>query len=184
VDDVKPALRADARRNRARVLAAAEEAFAAEGLAVPLDEIARRAQVGAGTVYRHFPSKDALFQAVVLDRIEQFTREAGELVGAEDPGEAFFGYFARVIRQVSLNKALCDSLASTTGFGFKAEAGGDLRTAFDGLLVRAQEAGAVRGDIDGADLRALIVGCVATERQSESGHDLVRVVIDGLRASR
>jgi AcrR family transcriptional regulator len=184
VEEAKPVLRADARRNRARVLAAAEEAFAAEGLAVPLDEIARRAQVGAGTVYRHFPSKDALFQAVVLDRIEQFTQEAGELFSAGDPGEAFFGYFARIIRQVSLNKALCDSLATTTGFAFKAEAGGGLREALDKLLARAQEAGAVRRDIDGADLRALIVGCVATERQSESGHELVRVVIDGLRASR
>jgi AcrR family transcriptional regulator len=184
VEEAKPVLRADARRNRARVLAAAEEAFAAEGLAVPLDEIARRAQVGAGTVYRHFPSKDALFQAVVLDRIEQFTREACELFPADDPGEAFFDYFARIIRQVSLNKALCDSLATTTGFGFKAEAGGGLREALDKLLARAQEVGAVRLDIDGADLRALIVGCVATERQADNGHDLVRVVIDGLRAAR
>jgi AcrR family transcriptional regulator len=184
VEDAKPALRADARRNRARVLAAAEEAFAAEGLAVPLDEIARRAQVGAGTVYRHFPSKDTLFQAVVLDRLEQFTQEAGELFAAEDPGDAFFRYFARVIRQVSLNKALCDSLATTTGFGFKAEAAGGFREALDKLLARAQEVGAVRRDIDGADLRALIVGCVAAERQSERGHELVRVVIDGLRAPR
>jgi AcrR family transcriptional regulator len=74
--------------------------------AVPLDEIARRAGVGAGTVYRHFPSKEALFQAVVLDRIEQFARDARELVGADEPGEVFFAYFRRLIRQVSLNKAL------------------------------------------------------------------------------
>ena len=179
MNELKPALRADARRNRARVLAAAEEAFAAEGAAVPLDEIARCAGVGAGTVYRHFPSKEALFQAVVLDRIEQFAREARELVGADEPGEVFFMYFRRLIRQVSLNKALCDSLAATTGFGFKTEADSGLRDAVGQLLTRAQQAGAVRPDISGSDLRALIVGSVAAQRYADS--DLVRVVIDGLK---
>ncbi|MFD6451097.1 helix-turn-helix domain-containing protein, partial [Nocardia sp. NPDC060220] len=63
-DEPRP-LRADARRNRERVLAAAQEAFAAEGISVPLDDIARRAGVGAGTVYRHFPTKEALFTAAI-----------------------------------------------------------------------------------------------------------------------
>lgn len=175
----KPALRADARRNRARVLAAAEEAFATEGAAVPLDEIARRAGVGAGTVYRHFPSKEALFQAVVVDRIEQFAREARELLGSDKPGEVFFAFFRRLIRQVSLNKALCDALAPTTGFAFKTGANSGLRDALGQLLARAQQAGAVRPDITGGDLRALIVGSVAAQRYAES--DLVRVVIDGLK---
>ena len=82
-------MRADARRNRAKVLAAAEEAFAVDGLAVPLDDIARLAGVGAGTVYRHFPSKEALFQAVVLERIEQFAEEARGLAAAEDSAARF-----------------------------------------------------------------------------------------------
>src|SRR5215472_3500974 len=72
-------LRADAQRNRARVLQAARRAFAAEGVSVPLDEIARRAGVGAGTVYRHFPSKEALFEAVVHDRLRQLTEEGRAL---------------------------------------------------------------------------------------------------------
>lgn len=176
-------MRADARRNRAKVLAAAEEAFAVDGLAVPLDDIARLAGVGAGTVYRHFPSKEALFQAVVLERIQQFAAEARELASAEDPGEAFFDYFVRVIKQASLNRAICDALAESGGHAFKAGAGDEFRTALDELLARAQAAGAVRPDIDGDDLRALIVGSLAVERYSPGSRHLVRVVVDGLRPS-
>lgn len=177
----KPVLRADARRNRAKVLAAAEEAFAVNGLAVPLDEIARLAGVGAGTVYRHFPSKEALFQAVVLERIDQFAREAHDLLTSDNPGEAFFDFFKRVVSQASRNRALCDALAETTGLGFKVSAGTDFRSALRALLARAQSAGAVREDIDGGDLRALIAGCLAAERHSPENRHLVRVVIDGLR---
>src|SRR6266545_3604820 len=75
--------RADAVRNRQRVLEAAKEAFAAEGLAVPLDEIARRAGVGAGTVYRHFPTKEALFEAVILDRVRKLVDYAESLADAD-----------------------------------------------------------------------------------------------------
>ncbi|MEU4671757.1 TetR/AcrR family transcriptional regulator [Amycolatopsis sp. NPDC023774] len=178
----KPVLRADARRNRARVLAAAEEAFAADGLAVPLDDIARLAGVGAGTVYRHFPSKEALFQAVVLERLEQFAAEARELVDAEDPGAAFYDYFARVIKQASLNRAICEALGATTGSAYKAELGTEFRANLAALLERAQAAGAVRTDLDGDDLRALIVGALAVERYSPGSHHLVRVLLDGLRA--
>jgi AcrR family transcriptional regulator len=181
----KPALRADARRNRERVLAAAEAAFAVDGLAVPLDEIARRAGVGAGTVYRHFPSKEALFQAVVLDRLAVFSAEARTLLEASDPGEAFFDYFKRVIVQVSLDKALCDALTETTGSGFKAEADDDFRDGLAELLARAQRAGAVRADLDPADLRALVIGCLAVERHAPPGHHhLVDVVLDGLRVTQ
>jgi AcrR family transcriptional regulator len=178
----KPALRADARRNRERVLAAAEAAFAAEGLSVPLDDIARRAGVGAGTVYRHFSSKEALFQAVVLERIEQFAQQARYLAASDSPGDVFFSFFEDVIKQASLNRALCDALGETTGFAFKADTGAEFRDAFEALLRRAQDAGAVRGDLDGDDLRALIVGCLAAERHAAGNRQLIRVVVDGLRA--
>ncbi|MEV7093243.1 TetR/AcrR family transcriptional regulator [Amycolatopsis sp. NPDC051045] len=176
-------MRADARRNRAKVLAAAEEAFALDGLAVPLDDIARLAGVGAGTVYRHFPSKEALFQAVVLERIGQFAEEARALATADRPGEVFFDYFVRVIKQASLNRAICDALAESGGHAFKAGAGEEFRAALAELLARAQAAGAVRPDLDGDDLRALIVGCLAVERYAPGSRHLVRVVVDGLRAS-
>jgi AcrR family transcriptional regulator len=86
---VKPRpLRADARRNRERILAAATAAFAAEGLSVPLDEIARQAGVGPGTLYRHFPAKEALWEAVLLDRLERLADEAEELHRATDSSAA------------------------------------------------------------------------------------------------
>jgi AcrR family transcriptional regulator len=83
-------MRSDARRNRERVLAAAIEAFAAEGLAVSVHEIARRAGVGTGTVSRHFPTKQALYEAIVLERVGQLVAHARSLSESLDAGEAFF----------------------------------------------------------------------------------------------
>src|SRR5215467_9547609 len=90
-------LRADAARNRTRVLEVAYDTFAAEGLSVPIDEIARRAGVGAGTVYRHFPTKDSLFQAIVLTRHERMTAQARQLASARDPGAAFLDFLAALV---------------------------------------------------------------------------------------
>ncbi|HEX4865705.1 MAG TPA: helix-turn-helix domain-containing protein, partial [Acidimicrobiales bacterium] len=83
-------LRADARRNRELILAAADKAFAEEGLGVPVDEIARRAGVGAGTLYRHFPTKEALFEAVLVAHLDGITERARALAEREDPDEALF----------------------------------------------------------------------------------------------
>src|SRR6266568_1718289 len=96
-------LRADARRNREKVLHAAREAFAASGFGVPLDEIAARAGVGPGTVYRHFPTKEALFEAVVAD--------ARRRSQATDPGEAFFGFLARIGDEARVKRDLPDAIA-------------------------------------------------------------------------
>jgi AcrR family transcriptional regulator len=180
----KPTLRADARRNRARVLAAAQEAFADEGLSVPLDEIARRAGVGAGTVYRHFPSKESLFEAVVLDSVYRLTEQARERLSADDPGAAFFEYFDVVVEQALLNKALCDALESTTGTEALSAPSGektDFRALFGELLRRAQSVGAVRADVEPEDLTALLSGYLAIRRQSRPGRPVARIITDGLR---
>src|SRR3954467_10927193 len=92
-------LRADAARNRARVLKVAYETFAAEGLAVPIDEIARRAGVGAGTVYRHFPTKEELYRAVVEDRIRRIVEEGRALLAVQDPAEALFTFLRSMVLQ-------------------------------------------------------------------------------------
>src|SRR5712691_4544222 len=93
--DARP-LRADARRNRERVLDAARAAFAAQGLSVPLDEIARHAGVGPGTLYRHFPTKEALIEAVVHDRLQGLAADGAALLDAPDPGAAFFAFLGRL----------------------------------------------------------------------------------------
>ncbi|MEV4739331.1 helix-turn-helix domain-containing protein [Streptomyces sp. NPDC049555] len=156
-------LRADARRNRALVLRAARSAFEEAGLAVPLGEIARRAGVGTGTVYRHFPSKDALFRATVADRVRLFTDTARELAGVDDAGPVFFRYVAAVVRLSVRNKGLCDALEGT----FQPSAGveEDFRAALAVLLQRAQQAGAVRADVTVDDVRALLVGCLSMEQR-------------------
>ncbi|WP_328385679.1 TetR/AcrR family transcriptional regulator [Streptomyces sp. NBC_00400] len=158
--------RADARRNRALVLQAARFAFEEQGLGVPLGEIARRAGVGAGTVYRHFPSKEALFRATIVERIELFTDTARDLAEAPDPGAVFFRFLSSVVRLVSRNKALCDALEAAGAGRFEPApgVGQDFDDALEVLLGRAQEAGAVRRDVGIADLRALLVGCLSMER--------------------
>src|SRR3954462_4559234 len=99
-----PPLRADARRNRERVLRAASEAFAESGLGVPLDAIAARAGVGPGTVYRHFPTKEALFQSVVTARLEDLVAEAQGLADADDAGAALRTFLGR-LRQEAATKS-------------------------------------------------------------------------------
>ncbi|MDL4813938.1 TetR/AcrR family transcriptional regulator [Actinomadura opuntiae] len=157
--------RADARRNRQRILQAAMEAFATEGRLVPLDDIARRAGVGAGTVYRNFPTKEALFTAVVTDRLRDIVEEARALGGADDPGEQFYGFLMWVVERAMFNHALCDALALEEGI--KAFAVGleeEFNEALEVLLRRAQDAGQVRADVDIRDVRALMAGCMVTER--------------------
>jgi AcrR family transcriptional regulator len=170
--------RADARRNRERVLRAAQEAFAASGPDVPLDEIAARAQVGPGTVYRHFPTKEALLQAVAAARISDLTDEAKALSEHPDPGEAFFTFLARASaegaakRDLSAAVALADADVS------------ELHTHLDRLLTRAQGAGAVRLDVDLDDLVALLKALLRALRDDADprfAQQLLRVMGDGLR---
>lgn len=189
VDTVGPTgrpLRADARRNHDLVLATAREMLSASGLSVSFDEIARRAGVGVGTVYRHFPTRHALFEAVILGRIEQFVKRAETLADDTQPGEAFLDYFTHVVDQVSLNQALCDALEASTGADFAAPAHvqREFLQAFDTLLRRAQEAKQVRSDLDIADVLDLAIGCATAERQArhrDAPNRMVAVVLDGLR---
>lgn len=180
-------LRADAARNRARVLSAAEKAFAAEGLAVPLDEIARRAGVGAGTVYRHFPTKEALFEAVILDRITRFVYVARNLADADDPGAAFFGFLHRLVIGASGSKALVDALAGAplATAELITAAKQDLAAAGAELLTSAQRAGAVRTDVQIADVMALFAGTTLALQQPGVDDSLrervFNVIRDGLR---
>jgi AcrR family transcriptional regulator len=178
-------LRADARRNRERVLDVARTAFAAEGLSVPLDEIARRASVGPGTLYRHFPTKEALFEAVVHDRLRRLADEGAALGDDPDPGAAFFAFLGRLAAEAAPKRDLFDALASAgVAVGPAVMTVVDeLHTQLSGLLGRAQRADAVRGDIGRADLTALLSGLLYALRP-RPGADPERVLsvfLDGLR---
>jgi AcrR family transcriptional regulator len=179
--------RADARRNRVRLLAAAEALFAAEGVDVPVDDIARRAGVGVGTVYRHFPTKEILFAAVVRDRLDRLAVEARTLLAAGDPGEAFFTFFRSLVDAGATKRDLSDALAGA-GIDMAAQTADmarELRDALAELLVHAQSAGTVRDDIAAVDVFALLAGLLLALDQRR-GDDVLRerlvdVVVDGLR---
>ncbi|MEU9844544.1 helix-turn-helix domain-containing protein, partial [Actinomadura sp. NPDC048032] len=98
-------LRADALRNRAKVLAAAEEVFAVQGTSASTEEVARKAGVGIGTVFRHFPTKESLLEAVLVALLKRLAAEARDLRAAADPGAAFFGFFTRVVSQAASSGA-------------------------------------------------------------------------------
>lgn len=179
-------LRADAARNRARLLEVAYETFAAEGLAVPIDEIARRAGVGAGTVYRHFPTKEALFEAVIEDRVRGVVARARELMAA-DPGTALFEFMQELACAATADQGLLDAFE---GYGVDVEsAGRDAEGAFLGiveeLITAAQRAGTVRRDVGLAELKALMMVCKSAREYGPGVADRVAAVItDGLRTSR
>jgi len=170
-------LRADARRNRVRILEAADAVFSSDGLAASTEQIARRAGVGIGTVFRHFPTKDDLVEAVVVHRIERLADEAERLSG----DEAFFEFFANVIRQARANLALRDALADEFGPAL-ASAKQRLNDAGQALLERAQAAGVVRKDVSADDLKALVNGCLVMEQHApDPPGRMIEVVCAGLR---
>ena len=179
-------LRADAARNRARVLEVAYDIFAAEGLSVPIDEIARRAGVGAGTVYRHFPTKEDLFRAVVEDRIASIVADGRALLDTGEPGEALFTFLrSLVLEWGATDRGLADALAGI-GIDIKAsmpEAKSGFEDMLGELLAAGQNAGTVRRDIDLGDVDAILVGAQAMQATNpDAAERLTEVVLDGLRA--
>ncbi|RZQ59547.1 TetR/AcrR family transcriptional regulator [Amycolatopsis suaedae] len=177
-------LRADARRNRERVLAAAREAFASDGLAVPLDEIARRAGVGAGTVYRHFPTKEALFEAIVVDNLRVMADQARTQLDAADPGAALIGVLHYMVERGSGNRALFEAL-NQAGSDSTARVGAEVLDVLGDLLARAQAAGRIRPDLTARQVKAMLVGLNAAvewlgDVTAEERRLLVDLVCDGL----
>lgn len=178
-------LRADAARNRARVLEVAYDTFAADGLSVPIDEIARRAGVGAGTVYRHFPTKDDLYRAVVADRIENIIESGRALLRKGELGEALFEFMRSMVLQWgATDQGLTEALA---GVGIDiSTAMPDVESGFlemiDDLLRAGQKAGTVRSDLDVRDVKALLTGASAMQAAyPDTAERVTEVLLDGLR---
>jgi AcrR family transcriptional regulator len=183
-------LRADARRNRDRVLEAARTAFGAEGSDVSLDEIARRAGVGPGTVYRHFATKEALFEAVVFDRMGELVEEARLLSGDPDSGRAFASFVERLGREGARKRDLVEALAHD-GIRLQLGEAPIVRALIDALaelLRRAQRAGAVRSDISVDDVVTVLTGAAYAICHSRADDDqtcrLLAIMYDGLWADR
>jgi AcrR family transcriptional regulator len=179
--------RSDSLRNRARVLEAAEELFGTEGLSVPIDDIAARAGVGVGTIYRHFPTKEALFEAIILSHFQHLVDKARACSDDEDAGGALFGFLTELVALGVDKRDLADALAGA-GIDVKATAGKlkhVLEAAVEHLLVRAQRQGSIRSDVAIADLMGLVAGtCMTADRfggNAASPGRMLAIVFDGLR---
>jgi AcrR family transcriptional regulator len=181
-------LRADARRNRERVLRTAQQLFATEGLGVSLDEIARRAGVGPGTVHRHFPAKEALYLAVATDMLQRLVAEADVLAASGDPA-ALFTLLSAMMASGAENAAVKSALAAAE-FDLRTAAPGvaaDLTRHVADLLDRARAAGAVRGDATVDEVMALVAGAFAAihhasaETSRERSAHIAQIILDGLR---
>jgi AcrR family transcriptional regulator len=180
-------MRTDALKNRQKILDAAEEVFAAEGISVPIDAVAERAGLGVGTLYRHFPNKE--FEAIVIDRLIRLLETAREYEAAEEPGQALFAFLREIAEQASAKRDLFEALGSA-GIDLKSRCTDlfdELMASVGALLDRAVATGQVRDDIPPKEIMSLIVGtCHAAEESDLSEiavQRMVGVVIDGLHPS-
>jgi AcrR family transcriptional regulator len=175
--------RADARRNYEKVLAAAREAFAEGGESTALEEIARRAGVGIGTLYRHFPNRQALLEALYVNEVEEVCRSAAQL-DRGDPWEALNGWFERLIAYLATKRALAHELLNylDQDAPLFQECRASLFAAGEPLLKRAQEAGAVRPDVEFSDVMHMVIGIAKIPSRDPGQVDhILHVALDGLR---
>jgi AcrR family transcriptional regulator len=176
-------MRADARRNYEKLLAVARDAFT-EDSAVTLEEIARRAQVGIGTLYRHFPTRPALLECIYIDQVEDLSNAARELEATMPPWDALVAWLHRYVGYVGTKRALAEEL--TASLGKDSEVFRSCRESLFGaggpLLTRAQDAGVVRKDINIDDLVRLVSG-ITMMHFVEPGQmeRVLGIALDGLR---
>jgi AcrR family transcriptional regulator len=182
VPDERP-MRADARRNYDRLLFVAREAFTEHGAAAHLDHIARRAGVGPGTLYRHFPTREALLAAVYRGDIEAMAAQADELADRE-PVEALDAWLRLQLDYIKTKRGLGSAVKTMLSADTETLAWcrDTMRAALGRLLGRAQEAGAIRTDVTAQDVLRLVHGvALASEAVPEESDRLLSIVLDGLR---
>jgi AcrR family transcriptional regulator len=182
-----PGLRADARRNRAAVIAAAKRLFADEGLEAQMPDVAKAAKVGVGTVYRHFPTKDDLIAALAAERFERLAEKAREGLEAEDPWQGFSDFIHFSAQIQADDRGLCEVMGSRADvMGAAAQAAG-LNELCDDLVKRAQRSGDLRKDVHWEDIPMIACGLGRITQATEGPAAgrwprLVEIILDGLRA--
>jgi AcrR family transcriptional regulator len=183
-------LRADARRNYQALLNAAAAAFVEHGADdVSLEEVARRAGVGIGTLYRHFPTRQALLEAVYRDQVEGLCARADELLATAPPGEALTAWLRSLVQFSSTKRSLTSAMLATPDKDSEliSSCGAMVRQSADALLARAQEAGEVRPDARSTDLIRLVHGVSVAMQypQADDGQAdrMIGLIVDGLRSA-
>lgn len=175
--------RADAQRNREKIIVAAQRVLASDGLAAQMVDIARAAGVGTGTLYRHFRTRDEIVDAVLERMHLDLAAAARAALGSGDPGAVFTVFIEQLADALSTNLALADDAAARGVTGWQ-DYNQELADAIGELLVAAQQSGAVRNDVVTMDVIALVVG-VTRGRRAEPGawRRGLAIVMDGLRAT-
>jgi AcrR family transcriptional regulator len=178
--------RADSLRNRDLLLAAAREVFSVGGPEASLEAVARRAGVGIGTLYRHFPTREALFQGVYRHEVDELVALAARLVDDPAPAEALRRWLQANVGMVATKKGMLEALAPTLdgADAVYAESAARLAASADRLMARAVAAGEIRGDVTPEDLMRAVVGMCYVRRQpgwQDAVGRLVDVFVDGMR---
>lgn len=172
-------LRADARRNRDRLMAVASDVIAQHGADASLEEIARRAGVGSATLHRHFQGRQALLEAVFRDRVKTLCALARDLLAAPEPGAALVTWLRAVVAHAAANRGLGASLMLGAGDGESVHA--QILDAGNALLVRAQQAGVAQPDLAIADLLTVVNAIsLVTEGQPDHADRLLTLVVRGV----
>jgi len=181
--------RSDARRNRERILEVAKEAFTRSGADASLDDIARRAEVGAGTLYRHFPTRDALLEAVYRSEVEKLAGSARRLAETRPPMDALRAWMLLVVDYIAAKHIIAPALNSIVGGPARLYEGSRslIQEAVDELVRRAKKSGDLRKDLDASDLLRALIGVshvtFGTGWQ-QSARRLVDILIAGSRPVR
>jgi AcrR family transcriptional regulator len=183
-------MRRDAQANRARILETASEVFSSEGIEAPLDEIARRAGVGAGTLYRHFPDRDHLLDALFEDRVQRFDELMTEACDAEDAWAGLVGLLETSFALQAADRGLKEILvARARGAGHMPKPSEETIAAVSALIERAKAQGALREDVTLTDMpliSAAIHGVIdlTSSVAPDAWRRILQILLDGLRADR
>jgi AcrR family transcriptional regulator len=180
-------LRADARQNHARLISAATEAFADKGADAPLEDIARRAGVGIGTLYRHFPSRLDLQAAVFRTQVRAICDQGDALTRTDSPGPAFASWARALAGYLVTKRGLSRTLIDAVGVESEliTSCWTTMRETTERLLVNAQRAGVIRPDVTAMDVMRLIHGvAVSSEKDRDRTDHLLSITLDGLAAKR
>jgi AcrR family transcriptional regulator len=191
VTEQKPAdrpLRADARRNRERVLTAARKCFADVGYETQMTDVAREAGVGVGTVYRHFPDKTALVEALVAERFRQFTDGAHEALEAHDAWAGFHDWLFRCGEIQAEDRMVCDFITEAVGAERREAIAQDegLAEATRAVIAHAKQVGAIRPTVEPEDIPTMMCGLGAVARSEDDPEGRVwrrhlEFMLDGMR---
>jgi AcrR family transcriptional regulator len=178
--------RADGQRNRERLIEAAKAAFGEVGADVSLEEIARRAGVGIGTLYRHFPTRDAIVEAVYRREVVHLAGAAARLLGSLPPGEALHRWMRLFVDYIATKKLIAPTLGAIAGRGsdLYSFSAGLITDALALLVDQARAAGDIRTDVDSGDLLRALAGLAygnADPGWQASALRLVDILMDGLR---